>query len=518
MKYRSTRGSDDLKATVDFETAVLEGLAKDGGLYIPTSIPKLNLEQFNQFRESGNDFNLLAVKLISLFINREEISYLELVDIVHRSYLNFDHPEITPVIQLSKVDQFIKADDPIYLVELFHGPTFAFKDVALQFLGNLFEFFLKRKNLGRPKGDGLRHRITVLGATSGDTGSAAIYGLRNKADIDVFILHPEGKVSKIQEAQMTMVLDSNVHNGSIPGNFDDCQNIVKKLFEDEAFRNRYRLGAVNSINWARILVQIVYYFKAYFALEDRIGRGAKVIFSVPTGNFGDILAGHYARQMGLPVERLIIATNQNDVLHRVLVTGFYAKSVELGVQATHSPAMDIVVSSNFERLLWYLAEIVDGSRACATLANWMSEFSATGKVQLPELALDQLRKWFSSCMIDDATTLEFIRKYYAATPDRYLLDPHTAVGVGAAHKLSHLSSAPTLCLATAHPAKFPSAIQLALRGVSGEPFEFAEVMGQGYLPEPFRRWMDPSLPRRKHRLASTQPQAVKDWIISVLEN
>lgn len=303
-------------------------------------------------------------------------------------------------------------------MELFHGPTYAFKDVALQFLGNLFEFFLLRRNIAAKQNPGSEpERLTILGATSGDTGSAAIYGLRSKANISIIILHPYGRVSPIQEAQMTTVADANVHNLAVHGTFDDCQDIVKTCFGDKAFNSKWKLGAVNSINWARILAQIVYYFSAYFqAKRNGVLDGGKAIqFVVPTGNFGDVLAGFFAKRMGLPMEQLAIATNENDILARFWKNGEYAKGKD-GVVETCSPAMDIVVSSNFERLLWYLAnessseQGTDGGRkaACKTLNTWMGQMKADGKVPMPVAVLEQARKDF----VAERVSNEEVRNIY----------------------------------------------------------------------------------------------------------
>ncbi|KAJ1945924.1 threonine synthase, partial [Kickxella alabastrina] len=421
MKYRSTRGQVSGQS---FETVVLEGLASDGGLFIPEHLPQLPSDW--QTSWATLPFASLAAEIISLFVG-DDLAPAEVADLTARSYATFHHADVTPLVQLPSV----------HILELFHGPTFAFKDVALQFLGNLFEFFLERRN--RQETAGRVHRITVVGATSGDTGSAAIYGLRGKKNVEVFILHPHGRVSPIQEAQMTTVLDANVHNVSIEGTFDDCQDIVKQLFGREEFRREHSLGAINSINWARILAQITYYFYAYFALVREQGAEAKPVFVVPSGNFGDILAGFYARSLGLPVARLVIATNANDILDRFLHSGIYEKNAEAGVLATPSPAMDILVSSNFERFLWYLAhdseaqeEESDGKKredeAGEIIRRWMDQLKATGSFKVTQKSLDAARRTFWSGRCSDKDTYQTIARYYAATPS-YVLDPHTAVGV-----------------------------------------------------------------------------------------
>ncbi|KAJ1936566.1 threonine synthase, partial [Linderina macrospora] len=347
------------------------------------------------------------------------------------------------------------------------------------------------------------HKITVVGATSGDTGSAAIYGLRGKKNISVFILHPEGRVSPIQEAQMTTVLDSNVHNVSIDGTFDDCQDIVKQLFGRPDFKKQHSLGAINSINWARILAQITYYFHAYFTLVRSGAASPKPVFVVPSGNFGDILAGFYARSLGLPVGKLAIATNANDILDRFIHSGKYEKNSEQGVLATPSPAMDILVSSNFERFLWYLArdnEVTAESEAAradlagATIAGWMDELRSTGSFAVSPKALEAARAVFWSGRCSDADTYTTIAKYYAKSPS-YLLDPHTAVGVHVAETLAkdieQIGSPDVICLSTAHPAKFSEAVLKAVHD-DGKSLDFASI-----LPPPFVGLLDQ--PRRCER-------------------
>ncbi|KAI9596965.1 threonine synthase-like protein [Syncephalis fuscata] len=470
MYYRSTRGSVEGRT---FEEAVLGGLALDGGLYIPEQIPAVTTDQLAQWRHLS--FAQLAAELFALYVDDNEISKAQLLDLSTRSYATFRHADITPICQLSKTNR-------LSVLELFHGPTFAFKDVALQFLGNLFEFFLQRRNKNKGPSD-KRERITVVGATSGDTGSAAIYGLRGKQDISVFILHPRGRVSPVQERQMTTVLDTNVHNVAVEGTFDDCQDIVKQLFADVEFRDQYRLGAVNSINWARILAQTAYYFYAYFKAEEQGLKRAdeQLIFSVPTGNFGDILAGFYAQRMGLPI-RLICATNQNDILDRFFRTGIYSKSAE-GVAETWAPAMDICVSSNFERLAWYLARDtvvqIDGQgpeadkkrdqEASAVVAAWWTSLKSHNGFQVDEETVANAAKTFLSVMVSNDETLETIRSWYERSAKEngapYVLDPHTAVGVKAVEKLRAERSdcdGPIICLSTAHPAKFDEAVEKAL--------------------------------------------------------
>lgn len=339
------------------------------------------------------------------------------------------------------------------MLELFHGPTFAFKDVALQFLGNLFQFFLKRGKR--------QSRLTILGATSGDTGSAAIHGLRGKENVHCFIMFPHGKVTEVQERQMTTVLDDNVRCLSIAGDFDDCQELVKRAFADAAFRDEVKLGAVNSINWARVLAQITYYYFCWFRVTDGLkvhnDHNLTVNFAVPTGNFGDILAGYYAKRMGLPIDKLVVCTNQNDVLHRFFESGVYEKHP---ARSTIAPSMDISVSSNFERFLFHLT-----NDNAITLANWMKEFESTGKLIIGSTLMKRAKAEFlSSSSVRGEIVAEMQNLY---TAEGYLACPHTATAVAAVQKL-HLEAAHTVVLATAHPSKFEEAVALAL-GPLGVP-------------------------------------------------
>ncbi|CAG8539369.1 14191_t:CDS:2 [Ambispora leptoticha] len=478
MKYRSTRGSPK---SLSFSEAVLVGLAEDGGLLIPHHIPNLPVDWRTTWRNTS--FTNLAHKIFSLYIPSSEIPSKDLENLITRSYSSFKTPIITPLVQIKP---------KLYILELFHGPTFAFKDVALQFLGNLFEYFLERQNAKKSNAEEL-DKITVLGATSGDTGSAAIYGLRGKKNISVFILHPRGKVSPMQEAQMTTVQDDNVHNLAVEGTFDDCQDIVKALFNDPLFKQKYHLGAVNSINWARILAQIVYYFHSYFQLLDSLNitsdspdiSGVKIHYVVPTGNFGDILAGYYAKKMGLPIDSLVIATNSNDILDRFYKSGIYENS---GVVQTHSPAMDIAVSSNFERWLWYLAYEETGhdekirdkidervNRAGLRVKDWMHELKSGKGLLIGDELKKIASRDFSSARITDEETLDTINRYYSCkSKDQlhpYVLDPHSAVGVTAAERQHVTSETYQICLATAHPAKFSNAVGKALENVPSFRFD-----------------------------------------------
>eukprot|EP00931_Biecheleriopsis_adriatica_P104700 TRINITY_DN79335_c0_g1_i1.p1 TRINITY_DN79335_c0_g1~~TRINITY_DN79335_c0_g1_i1.p1 ORF type:complete len:495 (-),score=129.04 TRINITY_DN79335_c0_g1_i1:36-1520(-) len=430
ITYSSTRGG---ASGLSFERAVFEGLAPDGGLMIPDTVPDVS-GKYKSWSKLA--FHELAYEVASLYCSRDEIPEADLRKLMQRSYETFSNKDVVPTVQVSD----------IHIMELFHGPTFAFKDVALQALGNLYEYFLKRN--GR--------RLTVLGATSGDTGGAAIYGMRGKENVDCYILFPENRVSHIQQQQMTSVLDDNVHCVAVKGTFDDCQDIVKALFGDLDFKQAYGLGAVNSINWARIMFQITYYFWTYFKLFPNCD--GEISFSVPTGNFGDILAGYYAKRMGLPVKHLICATNSNDILHRFFSTGDYDK---YPVKQTCSPSMDIGISSNFERYLFYLF----GSDP-ARLSQAMQTFKTTGKLHAEGEELKRAQRDFASAAASEEQQLATIRDWDKKFG--YLLCPHTACGVVAVEKLrSSLkwASAPKhamVVLATAHPGKFMVAVAQAI--------------------------------------------------------
>jgi threonine synthase len=424
MRYQSTRGQ---VRNLTFKEAVMMGLADDGGLLLPESIPTLTRGDIEMLASLA--YPELAFQIINLFAG--DMPSADLKDLVDLSYQSFTHPEVTPVVH----------KDGIYVLELFHGPTLAFKDVALQFLGNLFEYLLKERG----------EKMNILGATSGDTGSAAIYGVRGKKNINIFILHPHRRVSPIQELQMTTVTDANVFNLAIRGTFDDGQRIVKEIFGDLEFKTRYSLGAVNSINWARVLAQIVYYFYAWGRVHRETGCEAPY-FSVPTGNFGDIFAGYIARKMGLPIRQLILATNENNILTRFVRDGDYSIGE---VVETLSPSMDIQIASNFERYLFYLFG-GDSDRVQEAMAS----FQRTGRLSFAAEERAQIAEDFAAMTVDTVQTLATIRDFHAATG--YVLDPHTAVGVRAGRELSG-GEAPVVCLATAHPAKFGDAV----RGATG---------------------------------------------------
>ncbi len=417
MSYISTRGR---MAPMGFEQAVMTGLATDGGLLVPESLPDV---RSHLSRWSTLSYPDLAFEVMRLFADIPDEDLRRLVD---TSYATFTHPEVAPVVPAGN----------IHILELFHGPTLAFKDIALQFLSNFFEYHLE-------KVDG---HLNILGATSGDTGSAAIRGAAGRERIKIFIMHPKGRVAPLQERQMTTVLDDNVFNIALHGTFDDGQRIMKTIFEDVPFKEKYALGAINSVNWCRVLAQIVYYFSSGLHVMAKTGAD-KVSFAVPTGNFGDVLAGYYAQRMGLPVAKLVLATNENDILARFFNTGVYSKGK---VMPTISPSMDIQVASNFER---YLFDRVD--RDAEKLRALMSEFSSTGALQVPMEPGKTVDDLFVAGVGTTETTLSVIERYYEQ--HGYLLDPHTAVGVYVAEQ--HIQNdAPMICLATAHPAKFPQAI------------------------------------------------------------
>jgi threonine synthase len=438
MRYISTRGGI---SPISFKDAVMMGLASDGGLLLPQSYPSITREQLESWRSLT--YPELAFEVISRYI--DDIPAGDLKSLITRSYAGFTHPEVTPLVK----------QNGLYILELFHGVTLAFKDVALQFLGNLFEYILAE-----------RHKtLNIIGATSGDTGSAAIHGVRGKKGISIFILHPHGKTSAVQALQMTSVTDANVYNIAVRGTFDDCQDMVKELFGDLEFKEKYSLGAVNSINWARVLAQVVYYFYAWLRVTDE--TDAPVNFSVPTGNFGDIFAGYVAKRMGLPVDTLLLATNENNILTRFITASDYS----LGeVISTVSPSMDIQIASNFERYLFHLfAE--DPARVKAAFV----ELKEHGRISCSSDEMAQVRKDFSSTSINQAATLQQIRDFYTETG--YLLDPHTAVGVKAALDLLPPGSA-RVCLATAHPAKFSETVELSLGFQVPAPASVRELYGK----------------------------------------
>jgi threonine synthase len=423
MDYISTRGS---APALDFAGATLAGLASDGGLYVPREWPRFTEAEIAGM--AGLPYAELAQRIMQPFVG-DSLSPERLLDLTRAAYGRFAHVAVTPLRQF---------DEQHWLLELFHGPTLAFKDVALQLLGLLFEEFLGRTN----------QNLTIVGATSGDTGSAAIDAVAGRAKVDIFMLHPRGRVSDVQRRQMTTVLAPNVHNIAIEGTFDDAQAMVKRMFNDPAMTGRFNIGAVNSINWARLMAQVVYYFAAALQLG---APGRRVAFAVPTGNFGDVFAGYVAAKMGLPIERLIVATNINDILHRAMTTGDYSQGA---VTPTAAPSMDIQVSSNFERLLFDL-----GGRDGAALAAQMAGFEATKAMQLTNAQREGAAALFTSCRAEPDDMSQAIRWAWENCGE--LIDPHTAIGLHAARNADLPCHVPVVTLATAHPAKFRDAVERA---------------------------------------------------------
>ncbi len=440
MRYVSTRGAAPM---LDFRGATLAGLASDGGLYVPERWPTLSRDDIAAL--AGLSYAETAARVMAPFVG-DTLAEGELLALCEAAYARFNHVAVTPLVQL---------DHDQWLLELFHGPTLAFKDVALQLLGLLFERFLT----------GTEQRLTIIGATSGDTGSAAIDAVAGRSGIDVFMLHPEGRVSEVQRRQMTTVLAPNVHNIAIRGDFDTAQGLVKAMFNDGGFASRFQLSAVNSINWARLMAQVVYYFYA----AVRLGAPDRpVAFAVPTGNFGDVFAGYVAAKMGLPITKLIVATNVNDILARALATGDYSRRA---VVATPTPSMDIQVSSNFERLLFDL-----GARDGAALAAQMRGFEASGAMRLTNAQREGAASLFASDRVDlDDMT---IAMRWAAEAAGQVIDPHTGIALAAARRAG--IDAPIVTLATAHPAKFADTVERAtgmrpsLPGRVGDLFERKE--------------------------------------------
>ncbi len=423
MRYISTRGEAPI---LEFDEVLLAGLASDGGLYIPETWPRFSADEISAML--GLSYAELATRIMLPFLGGR-IAEDDFAVLVRDAYAGFDHAATVPLKQL---------DDNFWLMELFHGPTLAFKDVALQLLGRLFGHVLTRRG----------ERVTIVGATSGDTGSAAIEACRDRDTIDIFILHPHGRVSDVQRRQMTTVPSANVHNIAIEGSFDDCQDLVKAMFGAADFRREMRLGAVNSINWARIMAQIVYYFRAALALgaPDR-----PVGFAVPTGNFGNVYAGYAAHKMGLPVAQFVIGSNRNDILTRFMETGVMETRA---VEPSLSPSMDIQVSSNFERLLFDACDC-DGAAVMKT----MIEFRKTGRLTIPQGGMKIIEALFDGHRLDDAQTLAAIDAEYRASGE--LLDPHSVIGVAAGRAKARYPATPMVSMATAHPAKFPDAVERA---------------------------------------------------------
>ncbi len=435
MKYISTRGD---APELSFAEAMLTGLARDGGLYVPKKIPTLEADAIAAM--AGKTYEEVAFEVMKPFIG-ESFTDEEFKGIIERAYAGFRHEARAPLVQLAPNH---------YLLELFHGPTLAFKDFAMQLIGQLFQFELSRRG----------EKVTIVGATSGDTGSAAIEAFRGLDNVDVFILFPDGRVSDIQRKQMATPADNNVHALALDGDFDDCQARLKDMFNDFEFRDGVKLAGVNSINWARVLAQVVYFFSSAVSLG---APHRKVSFTVPTGNFGDIFAGYIAKRMGLPIEQLVIATNQNDILHRTMETGAYTKE---GVTPSISPSMDIQVSSNFERALFDAYD-----REGSVVAQLMEDLK-DGSFTISQGAMEMLRENFASGRASEDETTATIKSEYAASGE--VLCPHSAVGVKVGNE--NLSSVPMITLATAHPAKFPDAVEAAMGTRPGLPPHMADMM------------------------------------------
>ena len=435
MKYISTR---DNNLEFSFEEVFLKGLADDGGLFIPANIQPFSKEELDRFKKL--DYTDLATEIIHPFLG-SFITKESLKSLINKSYSTFREKE---VVKLRKVGD-------LEILELFHGPTLAFKDVAMQFIGNLYEHYLEKNN----------SEINIVVATSGDTGAAAIDAIKNKKNLNIFVLHPNNKISSVQRQIMTTGQAKNVFNIAIEGNFDDCQNIVKSMFADLQFSKSINMSGVNSINWARIIAQAVYYFYSYF----KINSSDKISFSVPTGNFGDVYAGYLAKKMGLPIDKLIVATNTNDILHRAISKGDY---IAKKVSETISPSMDIQIASNFERLIYDISD-----KDSETTKEIMSKIKVN-KYKINEKDLIKINKDFVSECINEEETLSTIKQIY--NEYNLVIDPHTAIGVGALRKLNIKSR--SIVLATAHPCKFPLAIEKAINKTEPLPDELNYILNE----------------------------------------
>jgi len=438
VKYVSTRGQAPV---LDFCQVVTTGLATDGGLYVPESWPQVSSAEMESWKSLS--YPELVVEVMAKFVG-DTISKDELAGMADRAYASFTHHAIAPLVQL---------EDKLWVMELFHGPTLAFKDFALQFLGQLFDHILAKSG----------ERRTIVGATSGDTGSAAIEAVRGSEYIDIFMLHPHGRVSEVQRRQMTTIPDGNVHNLAVDGDFDDCQAMVKSMFNDLAFRDEVGLSAVNSINWARVAAQVVYYFRAALTLG---GPDKPVSFAVPSGNFGNVFAGYVAKQMGLPIEQFVVGSNHNDILTRFFANGAMEAAP---VSASLSPSMDIQVSSNFERLLFEVS-----GRDGAQVQQWMDEFKQNGRFAVSEPQYKELCELFGAhCLSDDETKTEMARLFESS---EYLIDPHSAIGVAAARAARVDTEHPMVVLGTAHAAKFPDAVRAATQQDAPLPTRVKHIM------------------------------------------
>ena len=417
MEYISTRNT---QKTFSFKDVFLKGLASDGGLFVPKKIPLYNSQELKKLRNLS--YNELATKIILKFCSNE-FNETEIKDLVNDSYKNFRVKDVVAIKKLGKIN----------LLELFHGPTLAFKDIAMQVIGNMYEKILEKNN----------SKVNVIVATSGDTGAAAISAIRDRKNIKIFVLHPDNKISDVQRKFMTTVNSNNVFNIALASNFDECQKFVKSMFSDKDFSSSINMSGVNSINWSRIVVQIVYYFFSYFKVSK---RSEKINFSVPTGNFGDIYAGYVAKKMGLPINKLIIATNSNDILKRTISTGIYKP---LKVEHTVSPSMDIQVASNFERLVFDVC-YCDSNKTL----KLMNDLNEIGEFKLEKEELKKIKESFCSESLSEEETKSVIKEVYEN--QKMLIDPHTAVAIGAVNKISLEGN--TIILATAHPSKFSDVV------------------------------------------------------------
>ena len=434
MNYVSTRNN---KNELNFKDVFIKGLADDGGLFVPKNVKSLNSEDLDKLRNLS--YNDLACEILNLFCS-DFINKKDLKTIITKSYSTFREKEVVKISNLGSIK----------LLELYHGPTLAFKDIAMQFIGNLYDYYLSKNN----------DFLNVVVATSGDTGAAAIDAIKGKNNMNIFVLHPNNKISKVQRKLMTTGNEKNVFNIAIDGNFDDCQNLVKAMFSDLEFSKSIKMTGVNSINWARIIAQAVYYFYTCFKLNS----SKSISFSVPTGNFGDVFAGYLAKKMGLPIDKLIVATNQNDILHRAISKGEY---ISKKVEQTISPSMDIQLASNFERLIYYINN--SNSEITAEIMKKIKE----NVYQIDKINLESIQKDFVSGSCNENETLDIIKKYYEK--DNVILDPHTAVGVGVANKLS-LNDC--VVLSTAHPCKFPDATENAIKKHENLPKELEHVLNK----------------------------------------
>ncbi len=426
MEYISTRNN---QKCFTFKDVFLKGLADDGGLFVPKSFKPLNKQELNNLKSL--EYNDLAVEIIYPFIG-DFMSKDELISTISKSYSNFRSNDVVKISNLGNLK----------VLELFHGPTLAFKDIAMQLIGNFYQYYLGCD----------QKKINIIVATSGDTGAAAIDALKGKENLNVFVLHPNNRISPVQRKLMTIHDDSNVYNIAIEGNFDDCQNLVKEMFNDENFSKKINMSGVNSINWARIIAQAVYYFYAYF----KVGTDQPLSFSVPTGNFGDIYAGYLAKKLGLPIDKLIVATNKNDILHRAISGGDYTQKK---VEETNTPSMDIQIASNFERLLY------DVKNCNSEVTKDVMSKIKKNKYKIDKSDLEEIKKNFTSEMLDENETIEMIKIIYEQ--NKIVVDPHTAVGIGALRKLGLEKNC--VVLSTAHPCKFPKAIEDAISKTENLP-------------------------------------------------